>query len=250
MAEPSLGVALIALNASARLAQCLEALSFADDVVVIDGGSTDDTVAIAQAHGARVIVERDWPGFGPQKNRALDALGTDWILSLDTDEIVSPELAQSIRDAIRAPAAQVYALDRLSSFCGQWIHHSGWYPDWVPRLFQRGSARFSDDLVHERLVFDTAAQRLPGKLMHYSYEDFETVVRKLDAYSTAGARQRRAAGQRGGFGKALARGAWAFVRTYVLRRGFLDGRAGFMIAVFNAETVYYRFLKLGHEPAR
>lgn len=207
MAEPSLGVALIALNASARLAQCLAALSFADDVVVIDGGSTDDTVAIAQAHGARVIVERDWPGFGPQKNRALDALDTDWILSLDTDEVVTPELAQSIRDTIRAPAAQVYAVDRLSSFCGQWIHHSGWYPDWIPRLFRRGAARFSDDLVHERLVFDGAAQRLSGKLMHYSYEDFETVVRKLDAYSTAGARQRRAAGQRGGFGKALARGA-------------------------------------------
>ncbi|CAI9001734.1 MULTISPECIES: glycosyltransferase family 2 protein [Burkholderia] len=250
MAEPTLGVALIALNAAARLAQCLDALAFADDVVVIDGGSSDDTVAIARAHGARVIVERDWPGFGPQKNRALAALDTDWILSLDTDEVVSPELAQSIRAAIRAPAAQVYALDRLSSFCGQWIRHSGWYPDWVPRLFRRGAARFSDDLVHERLVFDTPAQRLPGKLMHYSYEDFETVVRKLDAYSTAGARQRRAAGQRGGFGKALARGAWAFVRTYVLRRGFLDGRAGFMIAVFNAETVYYRFLKLGHEPAR
>ncbi|KPJ35817.1 LPS biosynthesis protein [Burkholderia multivorans] len=250
MAEPTLGVALIALNASARLAQCLDALTFVDDIVVIDGGSTDDTVAIAQAHGARVIVERDWPGFGPQKNRALDALDTDWILSLDTDEVVSPELARSIREAIRTPAADVYALDRLSSFCGRWIRHSGWYPDWVPRLFRRGTARFSDDLVHERLVFDTPAQRLSGKLMHYSYEDFETVVRKLDAYSTAGARQRRAAGQRGGFGKALARGAWAFVRTYVLRRGFLDGRAGFMIAVFNAETVYYRFLKLGHPPAR
>ncbi|MBN3792771.1 glycosyltransferase family 2 protein [Burkholderia sp. Ac-20353] len=250
MAEPTLGVALIALNASARLAQCLDALAFADDVVVIDGGSTDDTVAIAHAHGARVIVRTDWPGFGAQKNRALDALSTDWILSLDTDEIVSAELAQSIRAALRQPAAQVYALDRLSSFCGQWIHHSGWYPDWVPRLFRRGAARFSDDLVHERLVFDTPAQRLTGKLMHYSYEDFEAVVRKLDAYSSAGARQRRAAGQHGGFGKAVARGLWAFVRTYLLRRGFLDGRAGFMIAVFNAETVYYRFLKLGHEPAR
>ncbi|WP_323121667.1 glycosyltransferase family 2 protein [Burkholderia alba] len=245
MADPTLGVALIAHNAAARLAQCLAALSFADAIVVVDGGSSDDTVAIARAHGARVIVAPDWPGFGPQKNRALAALDTDWILSIDTDEIVSSELAGSIRAALAAPDAAVYALDRLSSFCGRWVHHSGWYPDWVPRLFKRGAARFSDDLVHERLVFDGPARRLGGKLMHYSYEDFETVLRKLDAYSSAGARQRRAAGQRGGFGKAVGRGAWAFVRTYLLRRGFLDGRAGFMIAVFNAETVYYRFLKLG-----
>jgi hypothetical protein len=115
----------------------------------------------------------------------------------------------------------------------------------VPRIYTRATARFSDDLVHERLIFETPAARLDGKLMHYSYEDFETVLRKLDAYSSAGARQRRTAGQRGGFGKALGRSAWAFIRTYLLRRGFLDGRAGFMIAVFNAETVYYRFLKLG-----
>ncbi|HEV3105503.1 MAG TPA: glycosyltransferase family 2 protein [Trinickia sp.] len=244
-ARATLGVAIIALNAEARLAQCLAALSFADEIVVVDGGSTDATAAIAEAHGARVNVEHDWPGFGPQKNRAVAALGTDWVLSIDTDEIVTPELAASIRDAIRAPHADVYALDRLSSFCGHWIRHSGWYPDWVPRLFKRGAARFSDDLVHERLVYETRASRLEGKLLHYSYEDFETVLRKLDAYSSAGARQRLAAGKRGGFGRALTRGIWAFVRTYLLRRGFLDGQAGFMIAVFNAQTVYYRFLKLG-----
>ncbi|KVN00716.1 MULTISPECIES: glycosyltransferase family 2 protein [unclassified Burkholderia] len=245
MAEPTLGVALIAHNAAARLAECLDALSFADDIVVVDGGSTDTTVGIAKTHGARVIVAADWPGFGPQKNRAVAALDTDWILSIDTDEIVTPELAASIRAAMRAPRAPVYALDRLSSFCGTWVRHSGWYPDWLPRLFRRGAARFSDDLVHERLVFDGPSAKLDGKLLHYSYEDFETVLRKLDAYSSAGAAQRRAAGKRGGLAKALGRGVWAFVRTYLLRRGFLDGRAGFMIAVFNAETVYYRFLKLG-----
>jgi glycosyltransferase involved in cell wall biosynthesis len=243
--RPTLGVALIALNSEARLAQCLEAVSFADEIVVVDGGSNDATAAIAEAHGARLLVERAWPGFGPQKNRAVDALSTDWILSIDTDEIVTPELAASIRQAIDAPRADVYALDRLSSFCGHWVRHSGWYPDWVPRLFKRGAARFSDDLVHERLIFDGPDARLDGKLLHYSYEDFETVLRKLDAYSSAGAAQRLAAGQRGGLSRALARGIWAFVRTYLLRGGFLDGRAGFMIAAFNAQTVYYRFLKLG-----
>ncbi|WGS50925.1 glycosyltransferase family 2 protein [Paraburkholderia sp. D15] len=245
MQATTLGVAIITKNAAARLAECLQAVSFADQIVVIDGGSTDGTADIARAHGARVIEETDWPGFGPQKNRAVDALSTSWILSLDADEIVSPELAESIRATLLAPTADIYAVDRLSSFCGHWIHHSGWYPDWIPRLFKRGAARFSDDLVHERLVFDTPAQRLAGKLMHYSYEDFESVLRKLDSYSSAGAKQRHAAGKRGGFRKALGRGTWAFVRTYLLRRGFLDGRAGFMIALFNAETVYYRFLKLG-----
>ncbi|APR36452.1 glycosyltransferase family 2 protein [Paraburkholderia sp. SOS3] len=246
MNEPSLGVAIITKNAALRLAQCLQSVAFADEIVVIDGGSTDTTVEIAQAHGARVVIDPDWPGFGPQKNRALDALSTTWVLSIDADEVVTPELAASIAAALAAPRADVYAIDRLSSFCGHWIRHCGWYPDWIPRLFRRSAARFSDDLVHERLVFDTPIERLSGKLLHYSYEDLETVLRKLDAYSTAGAMQRHAAGQRAGFGKALARGAWAFVRTYVLRLGFLDGRAGFMIAVFNAETVYYRFLKLAH----
>ncbi|HVE10653.1 MAG TPA: glycosyltransferase family 2 protein [Paraburkholderia sp.] len=248
MNAPSLGVAIITKNAAARLAECLQAVAFADEIVVVDSGSTDATVDIARAHGARVLVHTDWPGFGPQKNRALDALATDWVLSIDADEIVTPELAASIRAALAAPSAQVYSLDRLSAFCGHWIRHSGWYPDWIPRLFRRGAARFSDDLVHERLVFDANAGsgvgRLTGKLLHHSYEDFETVLRKLDAYSSAGAQQRFAAGQRGSYRKAVLRGAWAFVRTYVLRRGFLDGRAGFMIAVFNAETVYYRFVKL------
>ncbi len=244
MNTTTLGVAIITRNAAARLAQCLAALSFADEVVVLDSGSTDATLDIARAHGARVIERADWPGFGAQKNRALDALSTDWILSIDADEVVSPELAASIRAALAAPAADVYCVDRLSSFCGSWIRHSGWYPDWLPRLFRRGAARFSADLVHERLVFDGRTARLTGQLLHYSYEDYDTVLRKLDAYSSAGAAQRAAAGARASFGKAVARGAWAFVRTWVLRRGFLDGRAGFMIAVFNAETVYYRFLKL------
>ncbi|WP_248321757.1 MULTISPECIES: glycosyltransferase family 2 protein [unclassified Caballeronia] len=248
MNVPTLGIAIITHNAAARLAQCLQSVSFADQIVIVDGGSTDATVDIARANGARVIEAHDWPGFGPQKNRAVDALSTDWIMSIDADEIVSPELAASIQSAIGAPHADVYAIDRLSSFCGVWVHHSGWYPDWIPRLFRRGTARFSGDLVHERLILSTdkPVARLSGKLMHYSYEDFEAVLRKLDAYSTAGAQQRHAAGKRGGFGVAVSRGAWAFVRTYVLRRGFLDGKTGFMIALFNAQTVYYRFLKLAH----
>ncbi|GLS06000.1 LPS biosynthesis [Chitiniphilus shinanonensis] len=244
MTSPTLGVALITKNAARRLPECLTALAFADRIVVLDSGSDDDTVAIARAHGALVEVSPDWPGFGVQKNRALALLDTDWLLLIDADEVVTPELAASIRAVLANPAHAVYALNRLSSFCGHWMRHAGWFPDWIPRLFRRGAARFSDDLVHERLLFEGGAGRLDGLLLHYSYEDHADVLRKLDAYSTAGARQRFARGQRGGLGKAILRGGWAFVRTYFIKRGFLDGAAGFQVAMFNAETVYYRFLKL------
>ena len=150
MTRPTLGIAVITFNAAARLAQCLEAVSFADEIVVIDGGSTDATVGIAEAHRARVIEAPDWPGFGPQKNRALDALATDWVLSIDADEVVSPDLGAAIRAALSKPQADVYAVDRLSNFCGQWVRHSGWYPDWIPRLFKRGTARFSDQTDFSR----------------------------------------------------------------------------------------------------
>lgn len=243
--RPTLGVAIIALNARARLAQCLQALSFADKIVVVDGGSTDGTIEIAKAHGAIVVSAPQWPGFGPQKNRAVTALDTDWILSIDTDEVVTPELAVSIGEAIAAARSNVYALDRLSNFCGRWMAHSGWRPDWVPRLFKRGTARFSDDLVHERLVFDGSAAHLAGKLLHYSFDDFETVLRKIDAYSSAGAHQRLKAGRRqAGLRTAIVHGLWAFIKTYVTKGGFLDGRMGFVLAVSNAEGAYYRYLKL------
>ncbi|UXY15575.1 glycosyltransferase family 2 protein [Chitiniphilus purpureus] len=245
MSSPSLGVALITKNAARRLSECLTALSFADRIVVLDSGSDDDTVAIARAHGAQVAESADWPGFGIQKNRAVALLDTDWVLLIDADEVVTPELATAIRTALAAPAYEVYAINRLSSFCGHWMRHSGWFPDWIPRLFRHGTARFSDDLVHERLLFEGHAGRLDGLLLHHSYEDHADVLRKLDAYSSAGARQRFARGERGGLGKAVLRGAWAFVRTYIVKRGFLDGAAGFQVALFNAETVYYRFLKLG-----
>ncbi|WP_035054704.1 glycosyltransferase family 2 protein [Andreprevotia chitinilytica] len=242
---PTLGVALITKNAANHLAECLASVAFADHIVVLDSGSSDDTLAIAAAHGAQVETTTDWPGFGPQKNRALASLDTDWVLSLDADEIVSPELANAIRAAITSNAGAVFTLRRRSSFCGQWIRHCGWYPDDVPRLFKRGTARYSDDLVHERLVFDGAAPVLAGELLHYSYDDFETVLGKVNQYSSAGAAQRHGKGQSSGVAKAALRGLWAFFRTYVIKRGFLDGGAGFAISVMNAETTYYRFLKLG-----
>ncbi|XZG70623.1 glycosyltransferase family 2 protein [Chitinibacteraceae bacterium HSL-7] len=245
MNRATLGVAIITKNAERRLDAVLAALTFADRVVVLDSGSTDSTLAIARAHGATVHTSTDWPGFGIQKNRALDLLETDWELLIDADEVVSPELARSISNAVMTGGSDVYVMNRLSSFCGHWMHHSDWFPDWVPRLIRRGRARYAPDLVHEKLLYEGAPGRLDGLLHHYSYESYEDVLRKLDQYSTLGAEQRHARGERGGLAKAVARGFWAFVRTYVIKQGFRDGSAGLQVAIFNAQTVYYRFLKLG-----
>ena len=241
---PTLGIAIITKNAAAHLNDCLKAVAWADRIVILDSGSSDHTLDIARQYGAAIHQTADWPGFGPQKNRCLDLLDTDWILALDADEVLTPELAEEIRAAIANPQADVYALPRLSNYCGRWMRHSGWYPDFVPRLFKRGSARYSDDLVHERLTFTGSAARLKHELLHYSFDDLDQVLAKVNSYSSAGARQRQQREQRASLGKAIVSGLVAFFRTYVLRRGFLDGREGFILAVSNAEGTYYRHLKL------
>ena len=241
----TLSVILITKNEAERLPRCLESVrELADEIVVLDSGSTDATLEIARRYTDKVYSRPDWPGFGPQKNRVLDAASGDWVLSLDADEWLTPELAAEVRAVLQAPAAAVYEIPRLSSFCGRPMRHSGWWPDYVARLFKRGSARFSDDLVHERLVFEGTAAQLKNPLRHETYRTLDEMLVKLNRYSTDGAQNHRNRGKRGGLGKAIGRGLWAFVRTYVIRAGFLDGREGFLLAVANAETTYYRYLKL------
>jgi glycosyltransferase involved in cell wall biosynthesis len=239
-----LSVILITHNEAHNIGGCLESVAFADEVVVVDSGSTDDTVALARAHGAHVITTTDWPGFGPQKNRALDAAQGQWVLSIDADERVTPQLRASILQAMEQGTHDAFSLNRLSSFCGQPMAHSGWSPDWVVRLVRRGTARFSDSLVHESLAPTGPVGRLQGRLLHETMRDFESVIDKLDRYSTAGAKALMARGVKGSMGKSLGHGLWAFLRTYVLRLGFLDGRLGLALAISNAEGTYYRYLKL------
>lgn len=243
----SLSVVIITRDEAAKLRACLESVAFADEVVVLDSGSTDDTVRIAQAFGARVSVTADWPGFGIQKNRAIGLATSDWVLSLDADERVTPALREQLLAAMARADFEVYSFNRRSAYCGQYMNHSGWYPDRITRLFRRGVARFSDDLVHESL--QTLRPLLPigrieADLLHDSFTDFDAVLDKLNRYSTAGARALFNKGVKGSPGKAIGHGLWAFVRTYVLRRGFLDGRLGLALAVSNAEGTYYRYFKL------
>ena len=242
--KPRLSATIIVKNGERTIERCLRSVSFADEIIVLDSGSTDQTLAIARRHTECVHVSADWPGFGRQKNRALDLATGEWVLSLDADEYLTSALAEEIQRAIAKPDCAVYAVPRLSSYCGRTIRHSGWWPDDVVRLFRRGSARFSDDLVHERLVFVGRCGRLAEPMHHESFHDLDDVLDKVNRYSTAGARQALQRGRSGGVLKAVVHGLWAFVRTYFLRGGILDGREGFLLAVSNAEGVYYRYLKL------
>lgn len=241
---PSLSVVIITKNEAQNIRACLQSVAWADEIIVVDSGSTDDTVAICREFTPHVY-SHDWPGFGPQKNRALDYATGEWVLSLDADERISPELRKELQDAMAAPgAATAFRIPRLSSFCGRFMHHSGWWPDYVVRLFKRGSARFSDDLVHERVLVDGVTGTLASPILHDTYRDLEEVLDKINRYSTAGAHMLHQKQKNVGLSTAVVHGLWAFVRTYFLRLGLLDGREGFMVAVSNAEGTYYRYVKL------
>jgi len=240
-----LSVVIITKNEQASIRRCLESVKWADEIIVLDSGSTDDTVSICREYTAHVH-QTDWPGFGPQKNRALEQATGDWVLSLDADEWVTPELRDEILNVISRPnGAMAFRVPRLSSFCGRFMRHSGWWPDHVVRLFRRGAARFSDDVVHERVLVDSAqCGTLKSLLVHEAIRDLEQVLDKVNRYSTAGAVALAGRGRRATLSGAIGHGLWAFIRTYFLRAGFLDGREGFMLAVSNAEGAYYRYTKL------
>jgi len=241
----SLSVIIIAKNAEATIRRCLESVAWADEIVVVEHGSADRTAGICREVGAKVHQTPDWPGFGPQKNRALELARGDWVLSLDADEWVTPELRAEIGRAIASPGGNTaFRFPRRSSFCGRFMRHSGWWPDYVTRLFRRGTARFSDALVHEKLVVNSAVGTLKPPLLHESVTDLDQMLVKMNAYSTASARAFHENGRRASLVTALVHGGWMFFRTYVLRAGFLDGREGLMLAIANAEGSYYRYLKL------
>jgi glycosyltransferase involved in cell wall biosynthesis len=233
---------VITKNEEANIGPCLDGLAFCDERIVVDAGSSDRTVALARERGARVETH-DWAGFGAQKNFALSLAQGDWVLSVDADERVSPALAREIERAVAEGRADGYEIPRLSSFVGREMRHSGWFPDYVLRLFRRGRARFSDDLVHERVICDGPVVRLTEQLAHDSVTRLEQAISRVDRYSTAGAEMLVASGRRVSFAQGITHGIWSFFRAYVLRLGFLDGHAGFLLAVANAEGTYYRYMK-------
>lgn len=238
-----LSVVLIAHNAAQQLEECLASASFADEIVLVDSGSTDATREVSQKHGARVVT-KDWLGFGRQKQFAVEQAQHDWVLCLDADERVSPQLRASIERALTAPVAPVYRMARCNRFLGRWLRHGEGYPDWSPRLFDRRKARWSDDPVHEKVLYAVTPGMLEGDLLHDSAEDLGRYLDKQNRFTTLAAEQLYERGRSAGAFELLASPAVRFLKFYVLRLGFLDGLAGLVHIGIGCMNSYLKYAKL------
>jgi len=238
-----LSAVLITENAAHRIEPCLTSLAFADEILVVDSGSSDTTRAIAERHGARVMA-KDWLGFGRQKQFAVDQAAHDWVLSVDADERVSAALAASIRAALEQPAAPVYRMARCNRFLGRWLRHGEGYPDWSPRLFDRRSARWSDDAVHEKVLYAVTPGTLEGDLLHESAESLEQYLAKQNRYTTLAARQLYERGASASALRMLASPAVRFVKFYFVRLGFLDGLPGLVHIAIGCMNSFLKYAKL------
>jgi glycosyltransferase involved in cell wall biosynthesis len=240
---PSLSVAVIALNEEDRLRPCLESVTWADEVVVVDGGSADKTAEIAREFTEHVHI-RAWDGFGSQKNFALARCHGEWILSLDADERVPPPLGEEIRATVgRNPAESGFLIARRNVFLGRWMRHGGLYPDYQLRLLRRDRARFVEPAVHESARVEGPVGRLGAALVHESYRGIGDLAARMNRYSDLAAAELAAAGRGGGIADLLVRPAWRFLGAYVLRAGFLDGWRGLVLAVAYAHYVFLRAAK-------
>lgn len=245
---PPLALTLVVItrDAGATLAGCLNSARFAGQTIVVDSGSRDDTAQIARDCGAEVI-QQPWLGFGPQKNFAVAQAANDWVLCLDADESLTPELASSIRSALRSAQFNAYAMPRRNRFLGRWLAHGEGYPDWNLRLFDRRHARWSDDVIHERVRAQGKVGRLSGDLLHTSGESLEAYLAKQNRYTTLQAEGLFARGERFSTVRLIASPVARFIRFYILRGGFLDGVAGLVhisIGCFNSFSKYAKLRAL------
>jgi glycosyltransferase involved in cell wall biosynthesis len=236
---------LIAQNEEKAIGDALASVSFCDEIVLVDSGSTDRTREIAEAAGARVVVNAPWPGFTAQRDFATRAARHDWVLALDADERVGAALREEVQ-AVRmaGPGAAGYRIPRVARYLGRWIRATDWYPDWQVRLFDRTRGAWQGDLVHESFVVRGRVARLHGDLEHYPYADISDHLRKIDSYTTLWARQAYAAGRRSNVLDMSANASWAFFRNFVLKRGFLLGSVGFVVSVLNTHYTFAKLAKL------
>lgn len=240
-----LSVAIITLNAAAQLEACLQSVRFADEIVVVDSGSTDGTPALAERFGARII-QQDWLGFGPQKQFAVAAASHNWVLCLDADERVTPELQTSIENALQNPSTAAFRFPRCNRFLGRYLKHGEGYPDWSLRLFDRRQAHWSDDAVHEKVETKSSVGELTGDLLHDSAESLAAYLTKQNRYTTLAAEVALAAGKRASFGRIAFSPLVRFIKFYVIRQGFRDGLPGLIhiaIGCFNSFMKYSKMLE-------
>ena len=238
-----LTVIIITKNEESHIAQCLESVKWADKIIVLDSGSSDKTVEICKQFTSHVF-ETDWQGFGIQKQRALEKATGNWVLSIDADETISPQLRAEIEVAMQSSEFNGYKIPFLSNYCGKQIKHSGWYPDYHLRLFRREAGEFSNDVVHEKIYVKGQIGFLHNPVLHDSYTDLNEVLVKINHYSTLQAQKLFERGAKSSLSKAIFRAIWKFIQTYFIKAGFLDGKHGLMLAISSAEGVYYKYLKL------
>ncbi len=250
MRQP-LSVVLVTQNAAALLPECLASVPFADEIIVVDSGSSDGTADCAARHGARVV-EREWMGFGRQKQFAVSQARNNWVLCLDADERVSPDLARSIRNALEEPLSPVYRMARRNRFLGRWLRHGEGYPDWCTRLFDRTSAAWSDDAVHEKVLHAVTPGTLEGDLLHESAEDLGKYLEKQNRYTALAAQQLFERGRSAGTLELVLSPLVRFAKFYILRLGFLDGVPGLVhtsIGCMNSFMKYAKLIELQRTPS-
>lgn len=245
---PTLAVALIVKNEAQELPFCLNSVKdWVDEMIVLDSGSTDGTQAIAQSYGAKVYSNTHWPGFGKQRQLAQTYIKSDYVLWLDADERVTPELKAQIQAAVASDESHtLYQLNRLSEVFGKKIHHSGWYPDYVTRLYRTKDTQYDDSLVHESVVVPAGftLKKLDGHLLHYTYKTLHQYLNKSASYAQAWAEQRAAKGKKASLWDACSHAFARFFRMYLLKRGFMDGKHGFLLAVLSAHSVFVKYAEL------
>lgn len=237
---------IITLNAEKQLEACLQSLSFCDDILVVDSGSTDDTCKLAQRYQARVL-NQSWLGFGKQKQFAVNQAKHDWVLCIDSDERISEKLRKSIVDVLQNPQSQIYRMPRSNKFMGRFLKHGEGYPDWSTRLFNRRFAQWSDDPVHEKVLSQTSVASLSGDLLHESGEDIAVYLQKQNRYTSIQAEQLFKRGKNAGIGQLLFSPIFRFLRFYLFKLGFLDGLPGLvhiLIGCFNSFCKYAKLMEL------
>lgn len=243
MNKATLTVIIAAKNEGHQIRDCVDSASFADEILVLDSGSTDDTAAQARSAGAIVHIT-DWPGYGPQQQRGIDLARSEWVLSLDADERITDVLRQEIQVAISQPQFDGYRLPRHSSFCGVFVEHSGWRPDYTLRLVRKPLAGFTDHFLHAHMTVNGKTGHLQSPIVHYSYKDMDDVLEKLNRYSRGAALDLQVRQGSSTLSKALMKGFWSFIKTYFLKQGFRDGKMGLVLAIYNSHTTYYKYLRL------
>jgi (heptosyl)LPS beta-1,4-glucosyltransferase len=241
-----LSVVMIAKNAADLLPDCLASVAWADEIVLLDSGSEDNTTEIARVAGAKVFVDTDWQGYGIQRQRAQSFATGDYVLMIDTDERVTPELQQSLQSVLATPQpGAVYSIARQNYFLGRFMRHSGWYPDRVMRLYERERYQYNSNLVHESLECASAKViPLAGDLRHLTCRDFASFQRKQLSYATAWAQERHQRGKKASIAGIFAHTLGAFLKTLILRAGVLDGKQGWLLAVVNAQYTFNKYTEL------